>query len=248
MSRQQCCWAVKSSSESMHSLKGGIVMLKAIYILLAVLALLAFSVPASATPAAQTGCSWFSDKTLERPGNEYTDGPMTSSVHYIPPHFRNGGDRDFSSNGPIVHYSIDPFMSSAGIGVQLSMRAKETKSDWTTVNGASGDLWFLRLLPSWQLRRVGRFEVIDGRSFIIPGSVFAIPQDREWGPPTEVEYIDDNHDVEVTQYQGTFANLASFRHIDWKHEVVGDTKGDEAGTETGIRVYTWINAYELCPG
>jgi hypothetical protein len=63
----------------------------------------------------------------------------------------------------------------------------------------------------------------------------------------EVQYVDQNHDVEETRHEGSAVELAAYRQIESKHQVVGDTKGDEAGTKTGIRVHTWINAYELCP-
>jgi hypothetical protein len=233
--------ALTFSGEAFHFRTGRVVMLKVINLVLAALAVLTISPPAHAAPASQAGCSWYYADTLAMTAeyNSYADRPMAWSVQYIPPHV--GGDRDFSGNGPRVAVDVAMFIASEGIGAQVTMNAVETKKDWTTVSGKSGDLWFLHLRQGWKLRTIGEVGYSYGQPYVIPGSKIAVPQGRLWDTALKVEYLDHNHAAEI------FPPNINGQTIS-KVEVVGDTRGDEAGTETGVRVHTRVSAYELCPG
>lgn len=61
--------------------------------------------------------------------------PFTSeaTMPYTPPHTR--GDRDFSGNGPEVWATGEWINKGTHVDFRLWMKAKETKSDWTTAEG-----------------------------------------------------------------------------------------------------------------
>lgn len=70
------------------------------------------------------------------------------SITYVPPHTR--GDRDFHGHGPNVFCMMTLVSSPSQLRARVYMRAKETKSDWTT---ASGQRMFDLYTPEsgWQI-------------------------------------------------------------------------------------------------
>lgn len=55
-------------------------------------------------------------------------------ITYTPP--RTRGDREFNANGPNVSARVNIFVDGNTIKARVQMRARETKSDWTTAEGS----------------------------------------------------------------------------------------------------------------
>jgi hypothetical protein len=60
--------------------------------------------------------------------------PIEAKVTFMPPHTK--GDRDFSGNGPTVNLTVVLVVNPQSVSAYVFMRAKETKSDWTTAEGS----------------------------------------------------------------------------------------------------------------
>lgn len=58
-----------------------------------------------------------------------------SAITFIPPH--TGGDKDFGGNGPNVNASVRIYIEGNNVKAEIYMKAKETKSDWTTAEGST---------------------------------------------------------------------------------------------------------------
>jgi hypothetical protein len=75
----------------------------------------------------------------------------STKVTFMPPHTR--GDRDFKGHGPKVSTRIELVTSAGEIRARVSMRARETKSDWTTAEGGR-DFALFSPDPGWRIDRV----------------------------------------------------------------------------------------------
>lgn len=131
---------------------------------------------------------------------------------FIPSHVR--GDREFAGHGPQVVLDATLVLMRSRIDVRLHMRATETMSDWTTVEGTRTTTIYYA--PTGLC--------VSGVSV---------------GTVNNSHYRDTDHDVDVLTPGG-----ASFVS---KYEVVGDTNGSEAGTRTGVTVYTKAFTVRLVP-
>lgn len=122
---------------------------------------------------------------------------------FIPP--RVGGDGDFGGNGPRVQVSARLSIRNANeLWVSLYMQAKETRADWTQVEGSADYLIF----RDPQFKRIVRI-VSDVQSFH--------------------SYTDTGHGTDLLELPAG--------ELVRQFECVGDTKGKEAGTRTGVRAH-----------
>jgi hypothetical protein len=128
-----------------------------------------------------------------------SDRPVTpASIGFVPPNHPTG-DKDYSGNGPHVFARVSLQASGQSVSYQVFMRARETKSDWTTVEGSGGGT--LSLIPP------------------LPAGLKILSIN---GPTmSEVTYTDQNHtdDFESPSNGGPVRKFA----------FVGDTSGDDVG-------------------
>jgi hypothetical protein len=129
---------------------------------------------------------------------------------YIPPRAGNG-DADFAGHGPdfVAQGFLDgAFAGSRVLSVRLCVDARETRSDFTRAVGCTPQQFLVYQAP--------------------PGECI---QSVNVGTFEELQYRDHDHGFEL--FDGQIANsfVASWR-------TVGDTPGDEAGTETGAHLFT----------
>ncbi len=130
-------------------------------------------------------------------------------VKYVPPH--TNGDRDFDANGPDVGITVTLLNRGTQIDVEVYMRAVETKSDWTIVEGA-----------------------------MIARRVYKPPPGQRVGKILSTISVEDHY--QDTDHQTD--RLEPGEPVD-RLEIVGDQKGDDAGTHTGVTVYFNYVALEL---
>lgn len=121
-------------------------------------------------------------------------------VEYIPPHTR--GDREFDGNGPRIQCTVQAYLRNGNeIWARVQMRARETKSDWTTAEGTETFRIYTHDKPIK--------EILSDDS-------------------SEVYYEDHDHSEDVLSMGG--GELVK------QFVFVGDTRGYEAGTRTGVVV------------
>lgn len=92
--------------------------------------------------------------------------PSGTPITYIPRHTR--GDREFAGHGPKINSTVKLLIDGSKIKVRLSMKAQETKKDWTTAEG-SKEYVFYTSPSGWKI------ESIVGETF------------------TRHDYLDDDH-------------------------------------------------------
>ena len=134
----------------------------------------------------------------------------SQTLLFIPPH--TAGDSEFDGNGPCVRFSLDLRTQDQGTALVASyfMHAFECSGDF---NSPQDD-----------------FTAAEGRRETILFS--AGPESRILGYSVansmSESYIDTDHGIDVFPYSGNNPVLSlSF---------IGDTSGDEAGTETGVHI------------
>jgi outer membrane murein-binding lipoprotein Lpp len=83
-----------------------------------------------------------------------TSGPVTVGPQkigpFIPPKVQNGGDNDFAGHGPQIQVSLTLSSTPTQVIAHVYMDAKETKSDWTEVQG-TGDFVVYKAPPGTQI-------------------------------------------------------------------------------------------------
>ncbi len=110
-----------------------------------------------------------------------------STITYMPPHTR--GDREFDGHGPKVSSSIrlEKKTDGSAVTVRLSMRAVETKSDWSTAEG-SKVLTFYTAPSGWKV------DSIEGETQFVHS------------------YIDGDHTDDVFNFgAGSLVNRITYR-------------------------------------
>ena len=127
--------------------------------------------------------------------------PSTQISNFVPPHTR--GDREFGGHGPNVFVRAMLLNRGTYIDTDVYMRAKETKSDWTTAEG-SRVYRIYNVEPGWKIKRI----LTDTYS--------------------SASYTDNDHGVD-TLTLGSADLVRQFL-------VVGDTSGNDAGTDTKVSV------------
>lgn len=137
---------------------------------------------------------------------------LPSANYFFPPHV--AGDADFNGNGPNVFTSTRLFgVGTRTLQVQIFVDAIETRSDFTRARGLSSKMTI--------------FEANAGECVVsLKRGV------NDVGQYDEISYIDTDHDRDhfLGAVSGSFVN-------NWF--IVGDTSGNEAGTETGAFIQTW---------
>lgn len=214
-------------------------MLKAARISILIITML-IALPVS-TGHAQENCSWVTNETLYLAANY--NPVLDVSYHpviYTPPHTR--GDRDFKGHGPDIAANGTVYLVEKGMYVDASMRATETRKDWTTAFGVKRQIWFLHLRPGFQIRNAGNFEwvVVNGgmaQQRVIPESIISVGTYMSVG---DYRYVDTNHKKEIFYPNNTNFNLIE------RVEIVGDTDGNEAGTKTNITFFPQVDTFEIC--
>ena len=141
-----------------------------------------------------------------------TSKPLSINLaqSYIPP-FVSGGDRDFYGHGPCMSISIRLSVDAAkrNLYAEITLSAYECNGDWSSRSNntrASGSKTVV-------LFTADEDETITG----FDAATFFSDSHR-----------DTNHDPFKTYYAGT----SPVEKIEW----VGDTKGDEAETKTGVNI------------
>lgn len=129
---------------------------------------------------------------------------------FIPP-FVSGGDRDFYEHGPCMTLSISLNMDAAkrNLYAEINLFAYECKGDWSNrkdYTRASGTKTVV-------LFTAAEDETIMGFD---AATIFS------------ATHRDMSHDPFITYHAGT----SPVEKIEW----IGDTKGDEAGTKTGVNI------------
>lgn len=159
---------------------------------------------------------------------DYTFRKLKTSF-FIPP-FKSGGDKDFGGNGPQIRVSCQLMISAdrKQLIAVVYMQARETKDNWTTVEGTKTIPIFIcnstQTIQSFN-SSTGyakmNFSVVDNNGhedqFILPNGTPAIirAQNSNWfvengyGDPSGVELV----------------------------RIVGDTNGEEAGIRTGVEIF-----------
>lgn len=218
-------------------------MLRNIKIWCAIVAIWGLLIPglSYASPQLQETCGWYDASVLNLAPeyNQYADIVPTEFVKFRPTHIY--GDQDFHGNGPHVTAETTIHISREGMSAYVHMRAKETRADWTTAEGSSGELWFVHFKSPWTLRSVGVADYDNGSLVVVPDSIIQIDNGGgNWWGLELLDYVDNGHGVDVFPADQHDARLID--HI----EVIGDTNGKEAGNRTGISIYTKVTAFELC--
>ncbi len=127
---------------------------------------------------------------------------------YNPPHVGNG-DKDFHGHGPCMSLSISLSVDPAkrNLYARITLTAYECNSDWSSKRDytrASGS------------KTITLFTADEGET-ITGFDAATIFSDS---------FRDTNHNPYISYYAGT----SPVEKVEW----VGDTKGDEAGTKTGV--------------
>lgn len=160
-------------------------------------------------------------------GNE----DISLGYKYSPPLVR--GDRDFAGHGPIYQGRVDIYLTPTLIYAEIWMRAEETQSDFTTVEGKSNRLI---LFDPWDFWLIDRVEAVH------PGKSSASPPastGNVYGQASFGKRLDPNgHAEEIIEGQ----NSPLILHMD----VIGDIDGEDVG-RTGIKIVTAITQIALCP-
>ncbi len=74
-----------------------------------------------------------------------------TKITYTPPHTR--GDREYDGHGPNINSRVEWINRTSRIDVRTYMKAKETKSDWTTAEGSKTTTYYTP--PSgWKIKRI----------------------------------------------------------------------------------------------
>ena len=129
---------------------------------------------------------------------------VPSEFRFVPPHIR--GDRDFAGHGPDITVRATLVISRKTVNVDLDMRARETRSDWTTASGSRS--YLIYTAPSARCIQGANIGTFD-----------------------RLNYRDNDHEVDIIPGQDAHSFIN-------KYSVVGDTKGNESGTRTGVAVDT----------
>jgi hypothetical protein len=139
-----------------------------------------------------------------------------NSLEFIPRHTR--GDRDFDGSGPAVNASVQLRNNGSSISATLFMRAVETESDFTTAEGSITEEIILAE-PGWRITQL------------------RVGQQGGCPPLTSCfSYTDSNHGRDVFSVGNGPVS---------RFEFVGDTEGDEAGVQTGVRANFNTIQYEV---
>jgi hypothetical protein len=137
--------------------------------------------------------------------NLTTKKVQLGNAEFYPPHTR--GDTDFDGNGPRIWVGVRwRLRESRRVDVEISMTAKETQSDYTSVSG-------LKLLEGVYV--AGPNEVIEQ----IVGK-----QRSSLTPP----FVDTDHETDDLPQGSSGPAL--------RYSIVGDTDGNEAGSKTKVIV------------
>lgn len=137
--------------------------------------------------------------------------PGGSSDFRVPPH--TYGDNDFDGHGPDVHIRAGfEIRNGSDLWVNWSMRAQESRSDWTTAEG-----WYEQPM----------YRPTDGRYMVAIHT-------PAYG---ELYYTDNDHSDDYV-FPGSGENpIVNLNHPVRHARVVGDTNGGDAGRVTGARLY-----------
>lgn len=76
---------------------------------------------------------------------------LPRDFRFVPGHTR--GDRDFKGHGPHVHVYVGIAHGPREIRMVVSMKAKETKRDWTTAEGTLSEVLYIPP-PGWKIKNV----------------------------------------------------------------------------------------------
>lgn len=185
----------------------------------------------SSAPKQNANCRWYgpTELAMHQSYNQYASIPLRYSNSYVPPH--TYGDREYDGHGPIVDASVSYHVESYGIYADVAMSATETKSDWTTAKGSSR-FWFFYPKNGYYINRVGQQAASYGSVYATNVSNVGASNSRTF------RYTDTDHENDVWNY--TRSNLVA------SVSFVGDTKGKEAGTRTGMTVNSEVTMIELC--
>lgn len=82
---------------------------------------------------------------------------------YNPPHTR--GDKEYSAHGPEVWATARWIMDATSVSVRLWMKAKETRSDWTTAEGVLVKPYYTAP-PGWRIESVVGGDVESSAHYI----------------------------------------------------------------------------------
>jgi hypothetical protein len=120
-----------------------------------------------------------------------TDQFRGANITHTPTHVR--GDKEFNGNGPSMSARLSLSSAATEIRWELSMRAKETKSDWSEAVGSASGV-FYSPPAGWHVERVtptlSTFAYVDTNTTLdvkYPGS----------GPVQRFEFIGDTQDDDI---------------------------------------------------
>ena len=124
-------------------------------------------------------------------------------LSYTPPHTR--GDREYSGNGPEVWATARWISDGAHVNLRLWMKAKETRSDWTTAEGE-------RIEPYYTAPSGWRIDSIEGN---VESSAHYVDtdhnDDRQGGGPNgpvkEFKFRGDRDGDDAGSYTGVDVNF-----------------------------------------
>lgn len=131
---------------------------------------------------------------------------LEPTPRFIPPLVE--GDMEFAGHGPDVTVFTELQVRNENqLWAHVWMRARETRDDWTTSEGGTDIMVFNGSLHTPPITHI--YDIISDRT-------------------TEDTYRDVDHDEDVRSQ--------SEAELVREYRVTGDTKGDEAGTRTGVSV------------
>ncbi|TMR96002.1 hypothetical protein [Nonomuraea basaltis] len=137
---------------------------------------------------------------------------------YVPP-WTGVGDKDFDGHGPRVQVwgRLRYNTAHTSLVFWITMKARETKSDWTAVDGTRSYAFFTA--PSGY--------VIQSVTDPIGRTLTLVDYSRI--------YVDDDHSDDVL---GPAINDPAHPSLVQSYRVTGDTEGNEAGTRSGVTTTT----------
>ncbi|SEG23144.1 hypothetical protein SAMN05444920_102282 [Nonomuraea solani] len=144
--------------------------------------------------------------------------PERSFGKYVPP-WTGAGDKDFHGHGPRVQvwgrlrYNAD----HTKLVFWITMKARETKSDWTAVDGTK----------SFPFYTVPAGYVIQSVTDPIGRTLTLVDYSKI--------YVDDDHADDVL---GPAVTSTAHPSLVLSYRVTGDTSGNEAGTRSGVTTTT----------